>query len=395
MNDGLSSAVGQLLIGGFPGVEIHEEFAALVKEGRVGGAILLARNLGSLEETAGLIRKLTKLTAGQRLWIAIDQEGGRVQRLRRPFPELPPMRTLGNTKKKTFARRAGHILGRALGVLGIDQDYAPVLDVDSNPNNSVIGDRAFSSDPSVVARMGAAFIDGIQSTGVAACGKHFPGHGDTSQDSHHELPSLPHDRARLNEVELVPFRAAVRTEVAAIMTAHIMFPHIDAEHPATLSERVINTLLRGDLGFEGVVVSDDLEMKAIADHYGIEDAAVRAIRAGCDQLLCHQPSLIDRAHRAIMAAVEKGTVARSRVMESAERVRKMKADFAPRGARPNPEEVVAHLPKEEHEELLLALATGEPLPSIASGGPTGDSERIVEFDFEGDPDLDLEIDRRK
>jgi beta-N-acetylhexosaminidase len=393
-HEALSRAVGQLLVGGFPGFEIHEEFAALVREGRAGGVVLFERNIESLEQAANLVTRLTQLTHTPRLWVAIDQEGGRVQRLRAPFPELPPMRALGETKKKTFAQRAGHLLGQSLSMFGIDQDYAPVLDVDSNPDNPLIGDRSFSRDPSVVARLGAAFIDGLQSTRVAACGKHFPGHGDTSEDSHHQLPSLPHDRARLDEIELVPFRAAVRTDVASIMTAHVMFPALDADHPATLSEQVIKTLLRDELGFDGVIITDDLEMKAIADHYSIEEAAVRAIRAGCDQLLiCHQPSLVERAHRAIMDAVQKGTLARSQVLEAADRVRRMRAGFTPIAPRPAPEEVVAFLPKEEHESFLRALVAKSPDEVAEAGGPTGESERIVEFEFEGDPDLELELDR--
>lgn len=381
-------AVGQLLIGGFPGEEIHEEFAALVKDEQVGGAILFSRNLTSLEQTAALVGELEALTSNPPLWVAIDQEGGRVQRLRAPFPELPPMRVFGDRGKKTLAVRAGRLLAESLSLFGIHQNYAPVLDVDSNPNNPVIGARSFSRDPSAVARLGAAFIDGLQSGGVAACGKHFPGHGDTSEDSHLALPTLAHDRERLEQVELVPFRAAVRTGVATIMTAHIVFPLLDAEHPATLSEHVIDTLLRKDLGYDGVIVSDDLEMKAIADHYGIEDAAVRAIRAGCDQLLiCHQPRLVAAAHRAIVEAVERGTISKARVLEAAARVARLKATYPARADRPRPADVVKNLPERAHAELIGALEA----PKLGEAQLSSSAERRGEaFDEleldEGDPE---------
>jgi beta-N-acetylhexosaminidase len=237
------------------------------------------------------------------------------------------MRELGDGDLERV-RDAARTLARGVRALGFNQDYAPVLDVDTNPDNPVIGDRSFSRDPQAVAERGAAFIQAMQAEGVAACGKHFPGHGDTQTDSHLELPRLEHDLARLEAVELPPFVEAVKAEVASIMTAHVLFPALDPEHPATLSEKVVGPLLRERLGFEGVIVSDDLEMKAVADNYAIEDSAVRAIRAGCDQLLiCHDVELQARAHAALVKAVEGGTLDRGRLLEAASRVAKMKADY--------------------------------------------------------------------
>ncbi len=392
----LSHHVGQLLVGGFDGLTVDDAFADLVRSGRVGGAILFARNLGKVEradggtawdaeQTASLLRDLAELPAPHALSFSVDQEGGRVQRLRDPFPELPPMREVGNNNRKTLALGAGALLAEMLSVVGFHQDYAPVLDVDSNPDNPIIGDRAFSSDPSAVARLGCAFIEGLQSGGIAACGKHFPGHGDTNVDSHLALPRLDHDHARLRAVELVPFRAAARVDVAAIMTAHILFPALDPDHPATLSERVLVPLLREEIGYRGVIVSDDLEMKAIADHYGVEDAAVRAIRAGCDQLLiCSKPDWIARAHEALVKAVEGGTLEASRVEEAAGRVAAFKAKWVDPRARPDPARVAGAFPSPKLEALLVDLAhPPEPL---------ADDEAIVEYEFEGDPDLELELD---
>lgn len=379
-------AAGQILVGGFAGRSIDPDFSDLVRTGRVGGAILFSRNLGTLEETAALLAALDDLEAPRPLAFSVDQEGGRVQRLRDPFPELPPMRAVGEAARKTLALATGELLAEALTAVGFHQNYAPVLDVDSNPDNPIIGDRAFSSDPHLVARLGCAFIEGLQSAGVAACGKHFPGHGDTNVDSHLALPRLDHDRARLEAVELVPFRAAARVDVAAIMTAHILFPSLDADHPATLSEHVLVPLLRDAIGYEGIIVSDDLEMKAIANHYGVEDAAVRAVRAGCDQLLiCSKPDWVARAHEALVRAMENGALTEARVLEAATRVKAFKDRWVV-GRRPDPARIASAFPSPKRQALLVDLANPPE--------PLADGEVLVEYEFEGDPSasLDLELD---
>ncbi|MBI4815269.1 MAG: beta-N-acetylhexosaminidase [Deltaproteobacteria bacterium] len=315
---GIGELVGKLVVGGFYGKSVPPEFATLVRRKRVGGAILFSRNFESVANAAELVAELRSLDP--RLWIAIDQEGGRVQRLKEPFPQLPPMRTVGRGGV-AGARKAAEILAKGMRAMGIQQDYVPDVDVDTNPQNPVIGDRSFDRDPHRVAELGAAFIEELQRHGVAACAKHFPGHGDTHQDSHHELPTLPHDFARLEAVELVPFASAVKAGVATVMTAHVLFPALDPAHPATISDTLIGPVLRQRFGYEGVVVSDDLEMRAIADNYGMGDAAVRAIRAGCDQLLvCHEVERQEAVHSALLSAVEMGLIARARVVEAYRRV---------------------------------------------------------------------------
>ncbi|MEM7677627.1 MAG: beta-N-acetylhexosaminidase [Myxococcota bacterium] len=324
----LSEAAGQVLVGGFSGTEIPSDFETLIRAGQVGGAILFSRNLTGIDQCRDLVQALRSIPAPSPLILSVDQEGGQVQRLRSPFPELPPLRAFGATGRTESAQAAGELLADALRLIGFHQDFAPVLDVDSNPANPVIGDRSAGPDPELVGRMGAAFIEGMQSRGVAACGKHFPGHGDTDLDSHLALPRLSHDKARLDKLELIPFRAAVKARVASMMTAHIVFSALDPDHPATLSTKVLHPLLREELGYEGVIVSDDLEMKAVADHYGIEDAAVMAVAAGCDQLLiCHQPSLVERAHRALVDAVATGRLSADRLYEASERIRRLKATY--------------------------------------------------------------------
>lgn len=323
----LSDQVGQLLIGGFSGTTVDTDFAALQRSGRVGGVVLFARNLPSIPGGLDLVDALGRLP-GKPLIVAVDQEGGRVQRLSAPFPQVPPTRVIGATRSPALARDVGTLLGRGLFALGFHQNYAPVLDVDSNPDNPVIGDRSFGDDARSVARLGAAFIDGLQSEGVAACAKHFPGHGDTSVDSHHALPRLDHAMSRLSRVELVPFVAAAQAGCEAMMTAHILFTELDPEHPATLSEKVLGPLLREGIGFRGMIVSDDLEMNAIADHYGVEEAAIRAVRAGCDQLLiCHRPGWVARAHEALVRAAETQEIPRSRIEAAAARVTAFKERY--------------------------------------------------------------------
>lgn len=365
----LERDIAQLFVGGFDDAN-RGAFEDLVRRGRVGGAILFRRNLGG---DLGAVRAqnqwLESLASDEPLLIALDQEGGRVQRLRDPFPELPPMRALGDQGDPEVCREAGASIGRALRNLGFDQDYAPVLDVDSNPANPVIGDRAFSADPVAVAELAVAFAEGLESAGVASCGKHFPGHGDTSQDSHLLLPRLPHDRARLDAVELVPFAAAARAGIASIMTAHVVFDAVEPGPPATLSRPALS-ILRQELGFEGVIVSDDLEMRAIADHQGVSEAAVAAIGAGCDQLLvCHHPERLEAAFEAIRAAVEKGALEPERVAEAAERVRRMKARFC----RPTSSEATLDLGGPAHARLLERIGAGsgsagrDPTEDVAEG----------------------------
>jgi beta-N-acetylhexosaminidase len=218
------------------------------------------------------------------LTIAIDQEGGRVQRLRSPWTEWPPMRRLGELGMPEWTADVATALARELVDLGIGLDFAPDVDVDSNPANPVIGDRSFGRTPEIVGTHASAFVRALQAGGVAACAKHFPGHGDTHEDSHFALPRLPHDLDRLFEVELPPFAAAIEAGVASIMTAHIVFEAIDRKRPATFSPDVI-ALLREQLGFDRVVFSDDLEMKAVVDSMPPRKIPAVALESGIDALL--------------------------------------------------------------------------------------------------------------
>ncbi|GEN07014.1 beta-N-acetylhexosaminidase [Myxococcus fulvus] len=339
----------RLFMVGFPGTRVDADLASLMDDG-IYGAILFKRNVGTAQETAALCHAL-KVRAGRPFILSVDQEGGRVARLRgAPFTTLPPMRELGQRGDAAVVERVGRLLAHELRAVGFDWDFAPVLDVDTNPANPVIGDRSFSRDAEEVGRLGVALARGLEAGGVASCGKHFPGHGDTMTDSHLTLPRLPHDLERLRRVELVPFRAFAQARLASLMTAHVMFDALDKEMPATMSERVLTGVLRQELGFDGVLVSDDLEMKAIAAHYSVEEAAVRGTLAGVDLfLVCHQVDVQRRAIEAVVKAVESGRIPRERITEAHRRLDVLSARFAHPA-----EDRLATLGGAEH----LALAQG-------------------------------------
>ena len=280
----LEQLAGGVMVCGFPGVEAPPEIRSWLADDSVAGLILFKRNIDDEQQTAELIQSCTATQdPSLPILVCIDQEGGRVERFDDPILKLPPMRKLAEAADSELTTSAGTVLARQLRAIGINLDFAPVLDVDTNPSNPVIGDRSFGSTPEVVIEHALAFADGLHAGGVLSCGKHFPGHGDTDLDSHLALPTLQHDRKRLDEVELPPFRAAIG-RLPSIMTAHVVFDALDSL-PATLSHRVINELLRDDIGYDGAVFTDDLEMKAVSALYPIEEAGVLAIEAGCDLLL--------------------------------------------------------------------------------------------------------------
>jgi beta-N-acetylhexosaminidase len=325
----LRQHVGQVLMAGFPGPEISAELRALVRAFDIGGLVLFARNVVEPAQVAELSRELRELGKTLPAWVGVDQEGGRVARLKDGFTLWPPAVTLGRADDEGLTRRFATALARELDAVGITMDFVPVLDVLSNAKNPAIGDRALADEPERVARHGAAIIQALQDVGMAACGKHFPGHGDTSVDSHLDLPLVEHPPDRLRAVEWVPFRAAIARGVPALMTAHLLVPALDDERPATLSRRIVFEALREELGFTGVIFSDDLDMRAIADRYGPGDTAVHALAAGVDGLLfCN--SSYDRlaaALEGIIRAVEEETLPIARVADAMTRHRRMKERF--------------------------------------------------------------------
>ena len=308
--------VRPLLWIGFDGKIPTPEAARLIHQG-VSGVILFARNVGTSDETRTLVRELKAIAPGP-LLLSVDQEGGRVARLTEGFTRFPALREIGG-KSPDDVRAIGRQLGAEVRGAGFDIDLAPVVDVDSNPANPVIGERSFSRDPHVVASLGAAMIEGLQEH-VAACAKHFPGHGDTDKDSHYDLPRLPHALDRLRACELVPFKAAVAARVACVMTTHVVFDALDPGVAATMSAPAIR-LLRDEVGFGGVCVSDCLEMKAISEHFGCGTAAVRAVSAGVDALLVsHTAEAQHEVIASLAAAVCDGSLSEGRVREARTRL---------------------------------------------------------------------------
>lgn len=308
---------GQLLVTGFRSATPSRSYLERIVRGERAGAILFKRNLlGSPDDVARLTSELHRAASETLpLLVGVDQEGGRVARLGDPVLALPPMRALADHLSADQLAAVAEELGRELLALGFSTAFSPVLDVDSNPKNPVIGDRSPSSDPARVAAAGVAFARGLARGGLLACGKHFPGHGDTELDSHLALPRVRASRAELDGRELVPFAAAARARFPMLMTAHVVYDALDTGRPATLSSRVLQALLRQELAFEGVVVSDDLEMKALTA--AVEETAVEAVVAGCDLLLvCSDEELADRAHAALTLEIERSHAFRVRCADA-------------------------------------------------------------------------------
>lgn len=354
--------IGQLLIGSFPGVSVPPELRSIAREFDLGGAILFARNVQEPAQVAELAMEVEQLGRAMPAWVSVDQEGGRVARLKEPFTRWPPMATLGRAGSEALAERFARALAAELRAVGITLDYAPVLDIHTNPKNPVIGDRALAEKAADVARLGRVIVNALQAGGVAACGKHFPGHGDTSVDSHLDLPIVEHPPDRLRAVEFEPFRAAIAGGVAFIMTAHVLVPALDEERPATLSPAVVQALLRDELGFPGVIVSDDLEMKAVSARYSVPDAAVQAIQAGCDAVLVcgGDVELQALTLEALVKAAESGTITRARLDDALKRLRMAKERFLAGDRAPARERLRAiHtvLGRDEHQAIAAEMAT--------------------------------------
>ena len=305
------------------------ELRALAREWDLGGVILFGRNVETPEQVAELTFEVQALARDLPLWVSVDQEGGRVARFRAPFTEWPPMAGLGRHGDMALAERFAGALADELTAVGVTLDFAPVLDVHHDAADAVIGDRALSPDPAAVGRLGRVIIDTLQRNGIAACAKHFPGHGDTRADSHQELPVVEHPPERLREHGMAPFRDAVAANVAAVMTAHVLYPSLDAEHPATLSRAIVDQVLRRELGHQGLIVTDDLDMGAITTAQTVEQAAVSAVGAGCDAVLVCGDSVDRHAAvlEAIVHAVEADALDRRRVEDAWTRQRRVKAGF--------------------------------------------------------------------
>lgn len=349
----LDRAVSKMFAIGFDGKIVTPALGKLLDRG-IGAVALFSRNIESPQQVARLCFDIQQ-RAGRPVLIAVDQEGGRVARLRNGFTPVPSMRSLGATDDAQLAQDIGRLLAAELKAVNIHMNFSPVMDVDSNPANPVIGDRSFASDPTTVAKMGTALLRGLQQNGVAACAKHFPGHGDTSKDSHFDLPTLPHPFSHLQETELPPFAAAIDAGVSAIMTAHIIFEAIDPALPATLSQAVVTKLLRQKMKFGGVIFSDALEMKAIADHFSIEETVVKGASAGLDILaICENPDLQNKAIDVLIAAARSGKISENQIASANRRIDELITQYV-RPPSPHPNLSVLNSP--QHRAIVERIAT--------------------------------------
>lgn len=322
----LRQKIGQLMMVGFPGKWLNEEIKSLIRDDFVGGVILFSRNIGAVDEVKRLTHELQTIASQSGhpfpLFLSIDQENGMVRRLEESVIPLPGNMTLGAVNDIRVTEEVAYHTGRVLARLGINMNLAPVVDVNHNPYNPVIGIRSFGSSPEHVARHGRAMIGGLRRAGLMAVAKHFPGHGDTHTDSHLDLPVIHADLKRLMQLELVPFQQAVQAGVDAVMTAHIAFPHLTEGRriPATISPEILS-LLREDLGYRGVIISDCLEMNAIRQTVGTVEGAVQALKAGVDVILIsHTYTLQKAAIDRIVQAVRSGELDEKRIHESLMRI---------------------------------------------------------------------------
>lgn len=325
----LEEKVGQMIFGGIEGVELSEKSREMIREDKVGGIIFFKDNLVNANQIVTLLNSIKAENMQQQypLFLGIDQEGGRVTRI----PELnnlPTNKQIGKKDNPALAFQLGELLGKQLNAFGFNLDFAPVLDVDSNPNNPVIGDRSFGSDPKLVSELGISTMKGLQSENVISVIKHFPGHGDTEVDSHIELPIVSKNMKELQALEFIPFQNALKSGADVVMIGHILLPEIDANKPSSISNVVITKILREQLKYEGVVMTDDMTMKAILDNYEIGKAAVEAVKAGNDiVLIAHDYEKVQRAIQAILEAVQNEEIKVEQIDRSVERILQLKDKY--------------------------------------------------------------------
>lgn len=326
----LNEKLGQMQIVGIEGYEIDDGAKQMIEELHIGGFILFGSNIKSPEQLLELNNSLKSANSVNKipLFISVDEEGGRISRISKTIKNLPTNKDIGKINNEEFSYEIGMLLAEKVKAFGFNMNFAPVLDINSNPKNPVIGDRAFGSKAEVVRDLGVQTMLGIRSGGVVPVVKHFPGHGDTSVDSHVGLPSVDNDIERLKNFELIPFEAAIDNGAECVMVAHILLPKIDAENPATLSKTIITDILRKQLKFEGVVITDDMTMGAITKNYDLATAAVQTVNAGSDIILvAHKYENALATMKSLKEAVQAGKITEKRIDQSVYRILKLKQRY--------------------------------------------------------------------
>jgi beta-N-acetylhexosaminidase len=329
----LERKVGQLLIVGVPGTSLDRAKLDFLGRLGIGGVTLFGHNYENIPQLVELTNSIQKTVTGESpeglpAWICVDHEGGRVQRFKDPFTVFPPAEILGelNSPKTTF--EAGYVMAKELKAVGVNVNFAPVIDLTQGVVSKAIKDRAFSSNPEVVASLGSAAVRGLLKGGVFAVAKHFPGHGAVEEDSHESLPTCNKSIDELEKSDWIPFRKVFRSRVEGLMTAHILYPKIDADRPATLSRKIIGEILKKNMRYSKIIFSDDLEMGALQKKYSLKDAAFLAFEAGCDQLLlCHEWDQIEDVYSYLLKAFQGGALSIKKLDETVEKVLDAKKRF--------------------------------------------------------------------
>lgn len=327
----INELVGQLTLIGISGHSLTADEKKFIVENNISGVVLFSRNVSTPQQIYDLCNEIQSLRfqmADQApLFIGIDMEGGRVHRLKPPFTQWPPLKTIGDLDSPPAAFQFALQMGLELMSVGINLDFAPCVDIFTNPKNTVIGDRAVSSDPVMVEKMASALVRGYMKSGIFSCAKHYPGHGHTIIDSHEELPVEEADLKRLTEVELLPFRKAFRSKVDMVMTGHISFPKIDPKFPVTMSELFLKKMLREEFKYRGLIITDDLDMKAMAKHYDKGEIPVKSLEAGADLLLyCNEPDSPPIAIETVSKAIDSGRLSLTEIKMIHQRVLEAKKD---------------------------------------------------------------------
>ncbi len=318
--------LGQLIICGIKGTTLTSEEIDFIKNEKIGGIIFFAHNFEDPAQLAELVNSIQKLRDEYPLFISVDQEGGRVMRFKKYFTQFPAMMNLAHLNSPKLVYEAHEILAKELAACGINLSFSPVCDVLTNPENKVIGDRAFGTNAETVEKYISAAIRGLQTNGLLSCAKHFPGHGDTSKDSHFDLPLVKTSLETIRQRELIPFIKASKSRVEFMMMGHMMVDAIDDKLPTTLSSKAYN-FLRTETKFTKIVITDDMEMKAIADRFSIEEAAIMAINAGADILLYRFMEDADKALKAIKEGIKKRVISKTAIIEKLGRVEQCKKEF--------------------------------------------------------------------
>ncbi|MEZ4870854.1 MAG: beta-N-acetylhexosaminidase [Bdellovibrionales bacterium] len=360
----MNHKLGQLMMIGLEGTTLTPDEAEFMVLNNIGGVCLFSRNYESPEQLYGLCQSIQalqpKMADKAPLFIAVDMEGGRVQRFKEPFTVWPPAWKLGELGSNSMAFRMGQAMGEELRAVGVNLNFSPCIDVLTNPKNQVIGDRALSDDPNKVTTLASGLVRGFIKANIIPCAKHFPGHGNTLADSHEELPVEETSLETLLKRELVPFKKAFRSRLDMVLVAHILFKNIDPDHPVTFSEKFLKQILREDLRYRGLAITDDLDMKALSANYTAEEIPVKALAAGMDMLLyCNDFSKPPIACEALDKALKDKVLGMNAIDESYNRVMEIKKETLAKIPPISLEEAKAIIGSEQSQLVAQAIATGK------------------------------------